>query len=679
MEATLTGDDRLQQWSAVRADACSALARRRDDPGAWCALARAHKELGSIGAALACYRRALTLAPLNPSILTSLGTAQFMAGRPDAAARTYRRVLTLDPQHSGARHSLEALTKAPPGGLAHLAELQQQALALQLAGRLVEALERYHEVLRIAPELPDAWLAAGLTADALGMTALALSFLEEAVRLHPEGLPAIESARRICSSAGLHDEAIQYSERAYRRRPSDDIRLARALLVPAVQPSVCALRASRATYEQAVDDAIASAPRIEDVAAALRMSPFYLAYHGENNADLQRKTARLVLQSLPSLAFTAPHCQAPLRRSGAGKIRVGLISAFLYDHSIGRVARGLVAELSRAIFEVTVLRIMPSDRDHVTERIAHSADRMIELHPDYRIAREQIAALQLDVLFYQDIGMERTAYLLAFARLAPVQCVSFGHPDTTGIPSIDYFVSNDLFEPPDAHLHYTEKLFLLRDVPTLAYYYPPPLPVSRPDRTAFGLHADDHVYLCGQTAYKLHPELDALFGAILRRDPQGLLVLIRGEFEHYSLKIEERLARALADVRDRILLLDSMPYPRYMELLSVVDVCLDTLHFNGMISSLDAFALGVPIVTLPGRLQRGRYTQAMYRKMGILDCVADSPDRYVEIAVRLGCDREYAQSIRRRIVASNRVLFENRNVVTEFERFFVQAVRAAAP
>src|SRR5208337_1279441 len=101
---------------------------------------------------------------------------------------------------------------------------------------------------------------------------------------------------------------------------------------------------------------------------------------------------------------------------------------------------------------------------------------------DFYRAREQIAALALDILFYQDIGMEPTSFFLAFARLAPVQCVSFGHPNTTGIPNMDYFVSNDLFEPPDAPSHYSERLILLHDLPTLAYYYKPPLPAAPVNR-----------------------------------------------------------------------------------------------------------------------------------------------------------------------------------------------------
>jgi predicted O-linked N-acetylglucosamine transferase (SPINDLY family) len=119
-----------------------------------------------------------------------------------------------------------------------------------------------------------------------------------------------------------------------------------------------------------------------------------------------------------------------------------------------------------------------------------------------------------------------------------------------------------------------------------------------------------------------------------------------------------------------------MPSERFMELLAVADVCLDTLHFNGMNSSLEAFSVGLPIVTLPGRLQRGRHTQAMYRKMGILDCIASDAAHYVEIAVKLGCDKGYAQAIRDRIIARNHVLYEDPRVVHEFERFFFHAVQA---
>jgi protein O-GlcNAc transferase len=101
------------------------------------------------------------------------------------------------------------------------------------------------------------------------------------------------------------------------------------------------------------------------------------------------------------------------------------------------------------------------------------------------------------------------------------------------------------------------------------------------------------------------------------------------------------------------------------------------VHFNGMNTSLESLALGTPVVTLPTDLQRGRHTQAMYRTMGLMECVASSPEEYVEIAVRLGTDRPYALEIRERIRALNHVLYEDRRVIDEFERFFLETVRAS--
>jgi predicted O-linked N-acetylglucosamine transferase (SPINDLY family) len=116
-----------------------------------------------------------------------------------------------------------------------------------------------------------------------------------------------------------------------------------------------------------------------------------------------------------------------------------------------------------------------------------------------------------------------------------------------------------------------------------------------------------------------------------------------------------------------------MGFERFMELLCVADVVLDTMHFNGMNSSLQALAAGTPVVTLPGEFQRGRHTQAMYRKMGILDCIAVDRRQYVDLAVRIANDPAHAHALRERLVAGNHVLFEDRKVVDEFERFFVEA------
>jgi protein O-GlcNAc transferase len=666
-----------QCWQGARAAAHAALALNPGEAGAWYALGRALCELGDQDAAVNCYRRAQLSEPGNAEVLTQLARVLQGRGRRDAAVRLYQSALAADPSHSAARANFDQLVGPAPGGMCRLEQIREQAQRLHRAGRLPEALELHRDALRIAPHLTGIWVSAGMLADELGERSASLEFFEQAASLDPACLPAVEAARRICVSAGLAVKADRYSKQAYALKPSDDIRIAQALTIAAIQPSVEAIAASRRAYEDGLSDALAAKLRVTNLSAAQSMNGFFLAYHGENDRALQVKAAGLLAGAAPWLAATAPHCTAPSRR--AGKIRIGFISAFLYDHSIGNTSRGLIAQLSREIFEVIVLRISPSKRDHVTDAMRRDADSMLDLDSDVDRARAQLAALELDILFYQDIGMEPMSYALAFARLAPVQCVSFGHPNTTGIPNMDYFVSNDLYEPDDAHTHYSERLVQLRNLPTLAYYYRPAPPAEGVRRESFGLRDAEHVYLCPQTIYKIHPEFDAVLRGILMRDPNGVVVLIRSAHYNYCDLLQQRFARTLAQVSERVLFLDAMRFPRFLQLLSLADVCLDTLHFNGMNTSLEAFSVGTPIVTLPGRLQRGRHTQAMYRKMGILDCIAKDAEDYVGIAVRLGCDKMFAEAIKRRIAARSSVLFENRDVVAEFEQFFLGALREAKP
>ena len=81
--------------------------------------------------------------------------------------------------------------------------------------------------------------------------------------------------------------------------------------------------------------------------------------------------------------------------------------------------------------------------------------------------------------------------------------------------------------------------------------------------------------------------------------------------------------------------------------------------------------MGTPIVTLPGALLRSRITLALYRKMQLTDCVVDSAEQYVDLAVRLGTDAEYRRSISDKIDAASSVLFEDSAEVRELERALI--------
>jgi predicted O-linked N-acetylglucosamine transferase (SPINDLY family) len=242
---------------------------------------------------------------------------------------------------------------------------------------------------------------------------------------------------------------------------------------------------------------------------------------------------------------------------------------------------------------------------------------------------------------------------------------------------MDYFISNDLFETAGAAQHYSERLFLLRDLGSLAYYYRPRPPEVMKRREDFGLPAGANLYFCPQTLFKVHPEFDAMLAGILRADPRGRVVLIRSKVSSWVELLAARFRKAMPDVAERIVFVPAQDLGGFLNLLALADVVLDTLHFNGMNSSLESFSVGTPIVTLPTALQRGRHTAGMYRKMDFTECVAADADDYVRIAVKLGTEKDYRRYAGSEILRRNEVLFEDVRVVREFERCFFETTQAA--
>jgi predicted O-linked N-acetylglucosamine transferase (SPINDLY family) len=138
-----------------------------------------------------------------------------------------------------------------------------------------------------------------------------------------------------------------------------------------------------------------------------------------------------------------------------------------------------------------------------------------------------------------------------------------------------------------------------------------------------------------------------------------------------------RFRKSIPDVAARIRFLPRLGQEDYFHLLALSDALLDPIHFTGGNSSFEGFAVGTPIVTLPSPFMRGRMTYALYRKMGILDCIAETPGEYAEIALRLGTDLPWRESIKKRILASGHLLFEDLSAVRELEDFLTGAVARA--
>ncbi len=502
----------------------------------------------------------------------------------------------------------------------------ERALALVKTGRILEALPDLRRAARLRGRGDGPWL-------------------YRAIREHV-------LAGDFAAAEALHHEAqASLVDRAY---------------LPAL---AAALLPARDAYESAVAALDGTRVSLEENALLALPTQFAAAYQGRCSRLQQEQVARFYAAACGSLTA------APPRPMATGRLRVGFVSAHLTNHTVGKLTRGLIAGLDPERFESRVFA-PAAPADEISRFVAATCTRFETIPHDLPAARARIAAAALDVLVYPDIGMEPLTYFLAFARLAPVQCALWGHPVTTGIPAIDYFISSRDLEADDAELaqsHYSERLVRLSTPPTYLYPLQARTPVEAPD---LSFAAGRTIYTCAQQPLKFHPTFDRVLIEILRRDPNGVLVLLDLEPT-----LTRQLLARLAPIAPRIHVLPRLSQGGFMELLAASHVVLDTPYFSGGISSVEALGLGKVVVTVPDpELMAGRVTYAYYRQMDIDIGVARTFDDYVAVAVRFGTDPVARGAAEAKIRAAAPRLFGQETALREFEAFLLRvSLRAELP
>jgi predicted O-linked N-acetylglucosamine transferase (SPINDLY family) len=658
--------------------------------------ALAHHQAGRLGEAAQLYQRILADEPAHADSLHLLGVIANQSGRPELALDFIGRALRIQDAsalyHCNFGQALLALGRLEEAAASFRKALSLQptlaeaygnlAIALHHQGKTDDAVALLRRALELRPDFPQAHNNLANILAEIGQLEAALQHYDRAVALDPQDPGSAANRGTALLAQNRVAEAVESFRRAHALRPDDALLLRCALALPIIPVSRAEIAEIRQGLAGQIVTLTSRGMMLTDPEKQVGQTCFHLAYHGLDDLPLQRAIAALYTAACPALTTVAPHCAAPEgdaktgdakigdAKTGDRRVRIGFVSHFFRAHTIARLFQGLIEELSRARFHVTLFAT-PAAPDATRAALIAAADAFVEIPLDLAAARQRIAEQALDVLVYPDIGMSPLTYFLAFARLAPVQCVSWGHPDTTGIPNLDYFLSCDTMEPPDGATHYSETLVRL---PGPTIYYPRPRFDGRlKNRAELGLDPAAHLYVCPQSLFKFHPDFDAVLTDILERDPAGRLVLIRGAHPH----IDDLLLSRLARLSGRIMLLPNLSRADFVALLAGSDVMLDPLHYSGGNTTLEAFAVGTPVVTWPGTFMRGRHTYGFYRLMGLDDCVARDPAEYVAIAVRLGTDAVWRAEVSARILAANAVLYENTETVRAVEDFLLEALARA--
>jgi CRISPR-associated protein Csy1 len=600
-------------------------------------------------------------------------------------------ILAVEPAHAGAHHRLgviahqrgelgdaeEALVRAVELDPREAVYPYTLGLVLHDLRDYLGAAASYRDAITRRPGFAEAWNNLGLALQDAGRLDEARRALEQALRVRPGYAAAEGNLAHVLDALG-NQLAARHRERearlvfrsAWALRPrSLPTALKAALTLPAVAGSLAELEAARAEFTRGLDELHAALPSFADlerdaVLDALGRTNFLLAYQGHDDLALQSRYGDF---AHALLARAAPEWMQPLGRSATAgrRVRVGFVSRLFNRCTAGLYFKSWVTGLDRGIFDVTVVSLSPAE-DDVTAEVRAAADSF--LAPTGRTAEiaAAIRGIGADILIYPELGMDARSFVLAALRLAPLQCAGWGHPVTTGLPNVDVYLSAAAVEPPGAQAHYRERLVLL---PGIGTAYPRPRVPAPGSRAVLGLPEARTLYLFPHSPFKIHPDNDTLIARVLAADPRGVLVTFAGQTAEATRAIGERLQAAAGIDAGRMIVLPVMAHDDYLRVNCACDALLDTLRWSGGNTSLDALACGLPVVTLPGAVMRGRQTAAMLEQAGVPELVAGDADEYVRIAARLGTDPVWRAALAARLTAGTAAVFDRPEPLAALQRF----------
>lgn len=687
---------------------------------------------GMLADAAEAIAAALALQPANIAAQFNLAETWRLLRRFDQAEPMLRTLLAKQPDHLEARLSLadvlserdmhdeaerlcrDAVGIAPGFVLGYFC----LGNVLRRQGRLDEARAAYLDAIRVEPRYPSAHDALGCILLEMGQPAAAEACHREALRLSPGAVEPLLNLGRVCEHL---DRAVD-AEAAYRdvlrSQPGNAVALERLahvlhqqgreaeaagclrdlleldsqrlqarfaaalfrlpVIAQAEEVSAAAPhRFAEGLEELALWQETLTPPLAEARALAEVPTPFLLAYRPGNHAPALSRFADIYRRFLADEGGRFP----PER----GRVRLLIVSHHLYRHSVWDVVlRGLLNNLDRTLFEVVVYHLGTQEDDET-----NLARSLTDIWRDRRSVVDPAAWLAAarhdcpDVVFYPELGMASLSYYLAAHRLAPLQIASWGHPVTSGLSTIDLYLSGDLLEPPNAQEHYRERLVRLPGTGCCTEALP--FSAEPPDgELQAALEGSGPRFVIAQRAIKFSPADDAVFAAIAARQPEAVFILLRDPIVSWATgRLIERLGEAFrrngADPLRQIVVLPWLSASRFLGLLEACDVYLDCPSFSGYTTAWQAVHAGIPVVTREGEFLRERLAAGLLRKIGLAETIADTDDAYVEIALRLAAEAADDAARQARRMAQKdaaRRADGDLSVVRAFETEVLSALRA---
>ena len=392
---------------------------------------------------------------------------------------------------------------------------------------------------------------------------------------------------------------------------------------------------------------------------------FSLSYDQFDNLEINRKCVNLFKNIYPELNKINK-----IDKRNSNKIKIGFISEYFTDHTIGKLFKGIILKLDKNNFEVNVFHTEKTKSGKILDELKDAEKngliKNFFLPLSFLEKQNIILKEKLDILFYPEIGLSLQLYYLSFIRLANTQITSWGHPETTGNPSIDYFLSSNLIESEDSKKNFSEKLICLDYLPM--YYYRPIVK----NKISKNEISKNNIYSCPQTLQKIHPEFDLIIGGILKQDRKALIYFIKDMNNVLYKKLLERFKKNKEIDLNRVKFLDGLNWEQYVNHCGGASVLLDPIYYGAGNSFYESLFYGTPTVSMPTKYTKARLVLGAYNQIDISDMkfypIVNSSKEYISKSIEIANEKNLYELKKNIELKAKKNLYENEKAISNLEK-----------
>jgi len=528
-------------------------------------------------------QRALALESEHAEALNNLGLALFNLGKLTEAINCYRRALIQNPRYIEAQHNL--------------------GIAFHQYGAIDDAIACYQQTVKLNPQYFKAYNNLGIAYRDIGKLSESLACYQKALAIHPQYPEAYVGLGNLYKDQARLPEAIHCYRQALAIKP---------------------------TSAMAQDNLLLALHYTEEVTPAMIF------------AEHQSLLTQMVSSSAFPFLKTHVNDRHPHRR-----LKIGYVSADFYKHSVAYFIEPLLAQHDRCQFEIYCY-YNDAKNDEVTQRLQQYADHWLNCvgMPDTALA-ETIRQAQIDILVDLSGHTGKNRLPVFAQKPAPIQVTYLGYPDTTGLSTVDYRLTDSYADPIGVSDSLsTEKLVRLSG----SYFCYQPYPQSPPVSDLPLLQNGVVTFGSFNNSAKWSPTILALWAQVLHAVPNSQLLLKANSYLFTDVAVRESFAERFAQLgipSTRLILRDrTADTAEHLAMYQQVDIGVDSYPYNGATTTCEALWMGVPVVTLVGQTHAARTGLSILTAVGLPELVARTPAEYVALCTKLANDLEHLQTLR---------------------------------